>query len=316
MRLRFLAWVFAIGAMALGAARAQDFPSKPIRFVTAAPGGSSDFTARLIAQGLTESLHQQVIVDNRGNIDGELVAKAPPDGYTLLIDGASVWIAPLVQKTPYDPVRDFVPVTLAVSAPNVIVVHPSLPVRSVRELIAFARGKPRELNYSSGGIGAASHLPAELFKSMAGVAIVNINYKGTGPALNALIAGEVQLMFANPAIATPHIKSERVRALAVTSLQPSPLMPDLPTVAATGLPGFESVVIQGVLAPAKTPAAIVNRLSREIVKVLNRPDVKERHFNTGVETVGSTPEELAARIKSEMAKWGKVIRDAGIPRSL
>ena len=286
--------------------------SKPIRIVTGASGGSSDFTARLIAQGLTENLRQQVIVDNRGNIDGELVAKAPPDGYTLLIDGASIWIGPLVQKTPYDPVRDFVPVTLAVSAPNVIVVHPSLPVKSVRELIALAKAQPGKLNYSSGGIGAASHLAAELFKSMAGVVIVNINYKGTGPALNALIAGEVQLMFANPAIASPHIKSERVRALAVTSLQPSPLMPDLPTVAAAGLPGFESVVIQGMFAPAGTPAALVNRLSREIVKVLNRPDVKERHFNTGVETVGSTPEELAAKIKSEMAKWGKVIKDAGI----
>ena len=312
MHLRFLTWMFAISAFAPCAAHAQEFPTKPIRFVTGAAGGSSDFTARLIAQGLTESFRQQVIVDNRGNIDGELVAKAPPDGYTLLIDGASIWIGPLVQKTPYDPVRDFVPVSLAVSAPNVIVVHPSISVKSVRDLIALAKAQPGKLNYSSGGIGASSHLPAELFKSMAGVNIVNINYKGTGPALNALLANEVQVMFANPAIVASQIKAERVRALAVTSLEPSPLMPDLPTVAASGLPGFESVVIQGVLAPAGTPPALVNRLSREIVRVLNRPDVKERHFNTGVETVGSTPEELAARIKSEMAKWGKVIRDAGI----
>jgi tripartite-type tricarboxylate transporter receptor subunit TctC len=312
MRLRFLAWMFAIGALAMSAARAQDFPSKPIRIVTGAPGGSSDFTARLIAQGLTENLRQQVIVDNRGNVDGELVAKAPPDGYTLVIDGASIWIGPLVQKAPYDPVRDFAPVTLAVSAPNVVIVQPSIPVKSIRELIALAKAQPGKLNYSSGGIGASSHLAAELFKSMAGVAIVNVNYKGTGPALNALIANEVQVMFVNPAIASPHIKSERVRALAVASLGPSPLMPDLPTVAAAGLPGFESVVLQGMFAPAGTPPARVTLLSREIAKVLNRPDVKERHFNTGVETVASTPEELAARIKSEMAKWGKVIRDAGI----
>jgi tripartite-type tricarboxylate transporter receptor subunit TctC len=312
MRLRFLAWMFAIGALAMSAARAQDFPSKPIRIVTGAPGGSSDFTARLIAQGLTENLRQQVIVDNRGNVDGELVAKAPPDGYTLVIDGASIWIGPLVQKALYDPVRDFAPVTLAVSAPNVVIVQPSIPVKSIRELIALAKAQPGKLNYSSGGIGASSHLAAELFKSMAGVAIVNVNYKGTGPALNALIANEVQVMFVNPAIASPHIKSERVRALAVASLGPSPLMPDLPTVAAAGLPGFESVVLQGMFAPAGTPPARVTLLSREIAKVLNRPDVKERHFNTGVETVASTPEELAARIKSEMAKWGKVIKDAGI----
>jgi len=218
----------------------------------------------------------------------------------------------LVQKALYDPVRDFAPVTLAVSAPNVVIVQPSIPVKSIRELIALAKAQPGKLNYSSGGIGASSHLAAELFKSMAGVAIVNVNYKGTGPALNALIANEVQVMFVNPAIASPHIKSERVRALAVASLGPSPLMPDLPTVAAAGLPGFESVVLQGMFAPAGTPPARVTLLSREIAKVLNRPDVKERHFNTGVETVASTPEELAARIKSEMAKWGKVIRDAGI----
>ena len=312
MRLRFLVSMIAISALAPGAARAQDFPSKPIRIVTGAPGGSSDFTARLIAQGLTENLRQQVIVDNRGNVDGELVARAPPDGYTLVIDGASIWIGPLVQKAPYDPVRDFAPVTLAVSAPNVVIVQPSIPVKSIRELIAFAKAQPGKLNYSSGGIGASSHLAAELFKSMAGVTIININYKGTGPALNALIANEVQVMFVNPAIASPHIKSERVRALAVASLEPSPLMPDLPTVAAAGLPGFESVVLQGMFAPAGTPVARVKLLSREIAKVLNRPEVKERHFNTGVETVASTPEELAARIKSEMAKWGKVIRDARI----
>jgi tripartite-type tricarboxylate transporter receptor subunit TctC len=293
-------------------APAQDFPSRPLRIVTSSPGGSSDFTSRLIANGLTESLGQQVLVDNRGNFGGEQLAKAPPDGHTLLVDGASLWIGPLIQKTPYDPVRDFAPVTIAVSAPNVIVVHPSLPVKSVKELIALAKARPGELNYGSGGIGGASHLPAELFNSMAGVKIVNVNYKGTGQAVNALIAGEIQMMFANAAISTPHMKSGRLRGLAACSLLPSPLLPDLPTVAASGLPGFESIILQGILTTSKTPPARIARLNQEILRVLKRPDVKERHFTTGVETVGSTPETLAATMRSDIAKWGKVIAAAGI----
>jgi len=299
-------------ALAVTAAHAQDFPSRPLRIVTSSPGGSSDFTSRLIAQGLTESLGQQVLVDNRGNFGGEQLAKAPPDGHTLLVDGASLWIGPLIQKTSYDPMRDFAPVTIAVSAPNVIVVHPSLPVKSVKDLIALARTRPGELNYGSGGIGGASHLPAELFKSMAGVNIVNVNYKGTGPAVNALIAGEIHMMFANAAISTPHMKTGRLRGLAAASLNPSPLLPDLPTVAASGLPGFESIILQGLLTTGKTPPARIARLNQEIVRVLNRPDVKERHFTTGVETVGSSPETLAATMRSDIVKWGKVIKDAGI----
>src|SRR5689334_6393688 len=184
--------LLAIGAIVAGAAAGQDFPVKPIRIITSAPGGSSDFTARLIAQGWTESLGQQAVVDNRGNFGGEQLAKAPPDGYTLLVDGASLWTGPLIQKTSYDPVRDFSSVTIAVSAPSVIVVHPSLPVKSIKELIALARARPGALNYGSGGIGGASHLPAELFKSMAGINIVNVNYKGTGQAVVALISGEIQ----------------------------------------------------------------------------------------------------------------------------
>ena len=301
-----------LAMVAAAAAVAQDFPVKPIRIITSSPGGSSDFTARLIAQGLTEALKQPVVVDNRGDFDGAQLAKAPPDGYSLLVDGASLWIGPLIQKTSYEPLRDFAPVTIAVSAPNVIVVHPSLPVKSVRELIALAKARPGEFNYASGGIGGASHLPAELFKSMAGVDIVNVNYKGTGPALNALLAGEVQIMFANAAISTPHIKAGRLRALATASLQPSPLLPGLPTVNDSGVPGFESIILQGVLTVGKTPAARVARLNREIVRVLNRPEVKQRHFNAGVETVGSTPEIFAATMRADTVKWGKVIRDAGI----
>jgi tripartite-type tricarboxylate transporter receptor subunit TctC len=298
--------------LAVGAVSGQDYPAKSIRIITSAPGGSSDFMSRLIAPGLTERLGQQVIADNRGNFGGEILAKVPSDGYTLLVDGASLWTGPLLQKTPYDPVRDFAPVTIAVSAPNVIVVHPSLPVKSVKELIALAKARPGELNYGSGGIGGASHLPAELFKSMAGVNIVNVNYKGTGQAINALVAGEIQLMFANATIASPQIKVGRLRGVAVASLQRSALLPDLPTVAASGLPGFESVVLQGILTRANTPAAHVSRLNQEIVRVLNRADVKERLFSTGVEIVGSSPEELATTIRSDIAKWGKVIKDAGI----
>ena len=299
-------------AAAFSALAAETFPVKPIRIVTSSPGGSSDFTSRLIAQGLTDALGQPVVVDNRGDFGGTQLAKAAPDGYTLLVDGASLWIGPLIQKMAYEPLRDFAPVTIAVSAPNVIVVHPSLPVKSVKELIALAKARPGEFNYASGGIGGASHLPAELFKSMAGVNLVNINYKGTGQAINALLAGEVQVMFANAAISTPHIKAGRLRALAAASRQPSPLLPDLPTVTASGLPGFESIILQGIMTAGKTPAARITRLNQEIVRVLNRPEVKQRHFNAGVETVGSTPETFAATIRADIVKWGKVIKDAGI----
>jgi tripartite-type tricarboxylate transporter receptor subunit TctC len=301
-------------ALAPGAhvASGETFPNKPIRIITSAPGGTSDFTSRLIARGLTENLGQQVIVDNRGNFGGEVAARAQPDGYTLLVDGSSLWLGPMLQRTPYDALKDFAPITIAVRAPNIIIVHPSLPVASIRELIAFAKARPGQLNYGSGGIGGASHLPAELFKSMAGVNIVNVNYKGTGPAVNALIAGEVQVMFANATIAMPQVKAGKVRAIAVGSLQPSPLVPDLPTVAASGLPGFESMIPQAIVAPAKTPPALVNRLNAEIVRVLMRPDVKERHFSIAVETVGSSPEELAAAMRSDIVRWGRVIREAGI----
>lgn len=311
---RLVQWIFIFGALAPGAslAQGQPYPSKPVRIITASTGGSSDFTSRLIAPGLTERLGQQVIVDNRGNIGGEILARLPPDGYNLLIDGASLWIGPLVQKLPYDPLLDFVPVTIAVRAPNVIVVHPSLPVHSIKELVALAKARPGELNYGSGGIGGASHLPAELFKSQAGVNIVNVNYKGTGPAISALIGGEVHVMFANAAIASPHIRSGKARAIAVASQKPSPVFPDLPSFAASGLPGFEAGVVQGVVAPAKTPAALISRLNQDIVRVLNRADVKERHFTAGVETVASSPDELLTTMKSDIARWGKVIKDANI----
>ncbi len=253
-----------------------------------------------------------MIVDNRGDFGGGIVAKAPADGYTLLVDGASLWLQQLLAPITYDPLRDFAPLMIAVRAPNVVIVNPSIPVASVKELIAFARAKPGQLNYASGGIGGQSHLAAELFRSMTGVNIVNVNYKGTGPAVQGLIAGEVQIMFCNATIAVPHIKSGKVRALAVGSPERSPLVPDLPTLAASGLPGFESVVAQGIVVPARTPPALVSRLNQEIARVLNKPEVKERHFSIGVETVASSPEEFAALIRRDIDRWGKVIKDAGI----
>ena len=304
-------FAIAICVFATAIAGAQTFPTKPLRIITSAPGGTSDFTSRLIARGLTESLGQQVIVDNRGNFGGEAIARAQPDGYTMMVDGPSLWLIPLLQKTPYDPVRDLSPVSLAVKAPNVLIVSPSIPAGSVKELIALAKARPGQLNYATGGIGNSSHLVGELFKSSTGAQIVSVHYKGTGPGLNALMAGEVQIMFANATIAIPQIRAGKVKALAVASLQPSPLMPEVPTLAASGYP-IEATITQGVVAPARTPPALVNRLSQEIARVLNRPEVKERHFSIGVETVGSTPEEFGALIKSDLVKWGKVIKDLGI----
>ncbi|MBI3938727.1 MAG: tripartite tricarboxylate transporter substrate binding protein [Betaproteobacteria bacterium] len=312
-------WIFSVATMVLGAeaVRAQSYPNKPIRIVTAEPGGANDLVARIIAHGISGPLGQQVIVENRGGASGiiaaQTVAKAPPDGYTLLLYASPLWIVPLMRSNmPYEPLSDFSPITWAASAPNILVVHPSLPVKSVKELIALARARPGELNFAIGGFGASPHLAAELFKALTGVNIVRINYRGGGPAVNDLLAGQVQLMFAAAGSVAPHIKSGRLRALAVTSAQPSALYPGLPTVAASGLPGYESASTYGIFAPAGTPATTINLLNLEIVRALNRADVKERLFGSGIETVGSPPEELTARMKSEMARLGKVIKDAGI----
>jgi tripartite-type tricarboxylate transporter receptor subunit TctC len=312
---RLVAWTCSVGMIIPGVnlVCSQPYPNKPIHIVTSEIGGSPDFMSRLIAQELAGTLGQGVVVDNRGSgfIPGQIVSKAPPDGYTLLIQGSTLWLASLLQKTPYDPEKDFSPITIAVIAPFILVVHPSLPVKSVKEVIALAKTRPGELNYSSGAAGSGPHLAAELFKAMAGVNIVRISYRGTAPALTALISGEVQLTFANAGTATPLFKSGKFRALAVSSVQPSKLFPGLPTIAAT-LPGYESVSINSVFAPAKTPEAIIKRLNQEIVQFLNKADVKEKVFNAGIEIVGSSPEQLAAMLKSDLAKLGKVIKDTGI----
>ena len=294
------------------AVAAGSFPSKPVRFVTSEPGGGNDIVARMLADGLTNSLGQRVIVDNRGIIAAEIAKNATPDGYTLLIYGANIWLLPFLRdNVPWDPLRDFAPVTIAVQLPNILVVHPALPVKSVRELIDYAKARPGKLDYAAGTLGVSPHLSAELFKAMTGVDIVRVPYKGGGPALNGLIGGETQLMFPNAGSAMPHMKSGRVRALAVSSAQPSALAPGLPTIAST-VPGYEFVAVICVYAPAKTPAAIVELLNRESVRVLRTPEVKERLFNAGNEVVANTPREFSAYMKADMQKMGKVIKEAGI----
>ena len=270
--------------------------------------------ARFIARGLTSSLGQQVIVDNRptGIIPGEIVVKSPPDGYTLLFHGSSLWMMPLLQKVPFDPVKDLAALTLAASTPNLIVVHPSVPAKTVKELIALAQAKSGSLDYASGATGSSSHLAAELFKYMARVNIVRIPYKGQGPAVVSLLGGEVQMSFATTGSVSGHVQSGKLRALAITTAKPSALAPGLPTVAEAGLPGYQYASNAGMFAPRGTPPRLITLLNREIVKVLNTQEAKDLLFRDGTEAVGSSPAEFAASMRDEMASLGKVIKAAGI----
>lgn len=295
-------------------AAAPQYPNKPVRIVTSEVGGGADIIARLIAPDLSTALGQPVIVENRpsGVIPGNVVSKATPDGHTLLFISSSFWTLPFMQNVPWDPVKDFAPVTLATSSPNIVIVHPSMAAKSVPELIALAKAKPGELNYASGASGASTHLAAELFKAMAGVNIVRVPYRGNGPAFNAFLGGQTQLMFSTASVVTPHINSGKLRALAVTSTQPSALFPGLPTVAASGVPGYESGSTSGMFTPAGSPPSIVNRLHRESIQILNQPEMKRKLLATGLETVASTPAQFLSAIKLDMTRLGKVIRDAGI----
>ncbi len=291
---------------------APSYPSKLMRIVTAATGSANDWGSRVLAQELTAAMGQQVIVENRGGLSMEYVAKAPPDGHTILGYGSAAWLTQFLRDgVNWDAARDFIPVSLAMSSPNILVVHPSLPVKSTRELIVLAKARPGELNYAAGTIGAAPHLASELFNAMAGTNIVRIAYKGTGPSVIALLGGEVHLMIAGLGSVAPHIKSGKLRALAITSARTSALAPELPTIASV-LPGYESTSVLGIFVPAKTPATIVNRLQQEIARAVNKTEVRDLLFNAGVDANGTTPEEFSAFVRNDTARMGKVIRDANI----
>jgi len=306
-------------ALAGAAAFAQSaYPSKPVRFIVpSAAGGGTDIIARAVAQKLSEALGQQFVVENKpgaGQMIGiEAAAKSPADGHTIVMAASTLAINPIMyKKVPYDPLRDFAPITQAASLPNVLVVHPSLPVRSVRELIALAKRQPGKLAYASAGVGTSPQMSIELLKSMAGIDMLHVPYKGTTPGVVDLLAGQVQLMTPNVLTALPHIKAGKLRPLAVTSAKRSDALPDVPTLAEAGVPGYESVQWYGVLAPAGTPRDIVARLHTEIAKSLRSGDVRERLAADGAEPVGSTPQEFAAFIRAEIDKWAKVAKAAGI----
>ena len=301
-----------------GFALAQAYPSKPIRFVVPYPaGGPLDTIARLLAQKVSEGVGQPVVVDNKpgagGNIGADIVAKSPADGYTILMGAVATHaINPtLYASIPYDPVRDFAPITQVASTPNVLVVHPSIPAATVREFIAHAKANPGKLSFGSGSTGSAGHLAGELFKTMAGVDMVHVPYKGAAPAMNDLVGGQIQLMFDNLASSLGQVKAGRIKAIAVTTAKRTPLAPDLPTVAESGLPGFDISTWFGVFAPAGTPREAQEKLHAQFTRALAAPDVREKMLALGAEPVGTRPEEFAAYIKAEADKYARVIKASG-----
>ncbi len=296
---------------------AQPYPNKPIRFLLGfAPGGTADIVARALAQKLTENIGQSVIVENRSGANGtiatELVARSAPDGYTILLNGPGHSTNPALMKLAYDSIRDFAFISLAAELQNLVVVHPSFPPRSVQELIAFSKKRPGEINYASSGTGTSVHLAAALFQYMAGVKWVHIPYKGGGPAVIELLAGQTSLMFGNLPTVIQHARAGKLRPLAVTGARHASAAPNIPTVAESGIPGFEVTSWYGVVAAAKTPRAIVERLHGEIVRALEAPDLRERLTSQGADPVGNTPEQYAAFVQNEITKWAKVIPAAGI----
>jgi len=302
-----------------GLAQAQPYPVKPIHFIVPfPPGGGNDTVARAIAQQLGPDLGQPVVIDNRpgagGSVGAELAAKSPPDGYTLFLAGVgSHAVNPnLHARLAYDPVRDFTPITLVATAPSVLVVNPAVPARTVAEFTAYARANPGKLNYASNGNGSAAQLAAAMYESMANVRMVHVPYKGIAPALTDLLSGEVQLMFGTVVALVPHIQAGKLRALAVTSRQRSALLPEVPSLAESGLPDYEAGSWYGVMAPAGTPREIVERLHGAIARALKQPDVAQRLAAEGAIVIGSTPAEFGAHIKAELARVGNVVRGAGI----
>jgi tripartite-type tricarboxylate transporter receptor subunit TctC len=298
---------------------AEAYPTRPVRIIAPFPAGSGvDIVARMVATPLAQAVGQPVVVDNRpganGTIACDLAAKAAPDGYTLLLANASTLaMAPsLYKNVPYDPVKSFAPITLITTSANVLVVHPSLPASTTVAFIALAKARPGQLNYGSAGAGNSTHLAAELFRLMAGVELVHVPYKGTPPMLAELLTGQIQLTFTSLVSALPHVKQARLRALGVTSLKRAPSMPDVPTIHESGLKGYEVTVWQGIVAPARTPEALVSRLNAEVTRIVHSPETRERFLAQGLDPAAGKPAEFGAYIASDAAKWAKVIRHAGI----
>lgn len=310
-------WLAAIAAMAAWQASAAEYPARPVRLVVAfAPGGSVDVVARLLAQKLAERWKQQVVVDNRpgagGNVSAEIAARAQPDGHTLYMTSAALVVNPsLYASVPYDPVRDFSPISLVATVQSVLVSHPALPVRSVKDLVALAKRQPGQINYVSSGSGTSGHLIMELFKSMAAIDIVHVPYKTIGQAYADLVSGQVPLFFPTAPGALPHIQAGRIRPLGVAGSVRSTALPGVPTIAEAGVPGFEAGTWYPLLAPASTPRFVIETIHRDLVQVLGLPDVRERLTGAGIEIVGGTPEQLTAHIRDEIPKWARVIKQSG-----
>jgi tripartite-type tricarboxylate transporter receptor subunit TctC len=316
-----------VGMLALGllfggthpaaAQTAGSYPSKPIRFMVGfPPGGTNDIVARALGQKMTESLGQSVVIENRGGantaIASEIFARMPPDGYTIMLNAPGHATNPSLMKLPFDPIKDFAFITLAAESQNLLVVHPSFPPRNVKELIAISKKHPNDINYGSSGTGTTVHLSAELFQYMTGTKWVHIPYKGGGPAIIELLAGHHVIYFGNVPSVIQHVRAGKLRPLAVTGAKRSIAVPDIPTVAESGIPGFLVTTWYGVSAPARTPRPIIDKLNAEIVRALNLPDLKTRLANDGADPVGNTPEQYTAFVENEIAKWAKVIKAAGI----
>jgi tripartite-type tricarboxylate transporter receptor subunit TctC len=314
-----LAGAFAVSVLCGGAHAADSaYPARPLRMISPfTPGGGNDLVSRAVALGLSKNIGQTIVVDNRPGantiVGMELVAKSAPDGYTLIMTSSTQAInATLYPKLPYDSIKSFSPVCLVGSSPLIIAVPPASPIRSIADLIAAAKSKPGELTYPSAGTGNATHLGGELFAAMAGVSLTHVPYKGSGPGLTDLIAGRLSVVFGTALSVLPMVKGGRLRAIAVTSSARSSLMPELPTVAEAGLPGYEASTWYGVLAPASTPRAIVTRLNAEIVKVLAQPEVRERLISQGIDPIGDSPEQFSAYVQAEIVKWARVIKATGV----
>ena len=316
MRKSFHAAMLAL-IVAPALALAQTYPSKPIRFIVGfPPGGTNDIVARVVAPKLGEQMGQQVIVDNRGGantaIASDLFVRTPPDGYTIMLNAPGHATNPALMKLNFDPIKDFAFITIAAESQNLLVVHPSFPPRTVKELIAFSKKRPGDINYGSSGIGTTVHLSAELFQYMTGTKWVHIPYKGGGPALVGLLSGEFVLYFGNVPTVIRQAREGKLRAVATTGAKRTPAAPEIPTVAEAGIPGYEVTTFYGISAPARTPRPIIDRLHGEIVKALNAPDLKQKLQDLGADPVGNTPEQYTAYMQAEIAKWAKVIKAAGI----